>query len=112
MFPLGMKHAHYYVKSRLALVGDAAHRIHPMAGQGVNLGFGDVKGIVKCIEDSIKQGEDFGKLHSLLNVQNTVKHWKFNIILRKCFFFCNLDILKDSQKACTVKVCLVEHFVG
>lgn len=60
MFPLAMVHANYYVKSRLALVGDSAHRIHPMAGQGVNLGFGDVKGLVECIEKSRDAGEDFG----------------------------------------------------
>lgn len=61
MFPLAMMHANYYVKPRVALVGDAAHRVHPMAGQGVNLGFGDVKELVRNIENSVENGRDFGK---------------------------------------------------
>lgn len=49
-FPLTRMHANQYVKGNLVLVGDAAHTINPLAGQGVNLGFKDVAMLLDCIE--------------------------------------------------------------
>lgn len=48
-FPLAMQVAHHLVQPRLALVGDAAHQIHPLAGQGVNLGFRDVMALTATL---------------------------------------------------------------
>ncbi|PYF79275.1 2-octaprenyl-6-methoxyphenol hydroxylase /2-octaprenyl-3-methyl-6-methoxy-1,4-benzoquinol hydroxylase [Marinomonas alcarazii] len=58
--PLRQRHAKQYVKAGLALIGDAAHTIHPLAGQGANLGFGDVKALVEVLEKAHGRGEHLG----------------------------------------------------
>lgn len=50
-FPLSMTLGDRYVAGRVVLLGDAAHAIHPLAGQGVNLGLADVAGLVECLVD-------------------------------------------------------------
>ena len=49
-FPLRQRHAKDYIADGLALVGDAAHTIHPLAGQGANLGYGDVRALLEELE--------------------------------------------------------------
>jgi len=56
-FPLTRRHANSYQHKRVLLVGDAAHTINPMAGQGVNLGFKDVAALQHVIADAIAHGE-------------------------------------------------------
>ncbi|MBR7889095.1 UbiH/UbiF/VisC/COQ6 family ubiquinone biosynthesis hydroxylase [Marinomonas sp. A79] len=58
--PLRQRHAKSYVKSGIALIGDAAHTIHPLAGQGANLGFGDVKALVDVLSKAHRRGEPLG----------------------------------------------------
>lgn len=64
-FPLRAQHARQYVKTRLALIGDAAHTIHPLAGQGVNLGFADAATLAEVLMDSVRSKRDIGSLKTL-----------------------------------------------
>ncbi|TAQ89724.1 hypothetical protein B7494_g1957 [Chlorociboria aeruginascens] len=64
-FPLKMRHADTYIGERIALVGDAAHTIHPLAGQGLNQGQGDVESLAKTIEYAVTHGQDIGARLSL-----------------------------------------------
>lgn len=59
-FDLKLQHATKYIAPRVALIGDAAHTIHPMAGQGLNLGLADVECLTKCIKMAIDSGMDIG----------------------------------------------------
>ncbi len=60
LYPLSAMHAHRYVDRRLALVGDAAHGIHPIAGQGLNLGFRDVIALSELVIEAVASGGDPG----------------------------------------------------
>lgn len=64
-FPLHQQQATHYVQPRIALVGDAAHTIHPLAGQGVNMGLLDAASLVDVIQDAIKQQRDFASISTL-----------------------------------------------
>ncbi len=59
-FPLVARHADRYVTRGVALVGDAAHSVHPLAGQGANLGLTDADELARVLEDAAGRGEHVG----------------------------------------------------
>ena len=61
-FPLNSQHANEYATDGLVLVGDAAHTVHPLAGQGVNLGFADASKLAEVISDALNAEENPGDL--------------------------------------------------
>jgi len=64
-FPLRLLHARRYAAERIALVGDAAHTVHPLAGQGINLAFLDAAALVDVVGEAIAAGDDPGELRVL-----------------------------------------------
>ena len=68
-YPLTLTLADSYVAPRLALVGDAAHGVHPIAGQGLNLGFRDVAALAEVLVDAKRRGEDIGAADVLARYQ-------------------------------------------
>ena len=68
-YPLGFHHAAQITDTRLALVGDSAHAIHPIAGQGLNLGFRDVAALVEVLVEGKRLGLDPGDAQLLARYQ-------------------------------------------
>ena len=68
-YPLSVVHARDYVAPRVAAVGDAAHAIHPIAGQGFNLGLRDVAALAEIIVDRLRLGLDPGDTEALMRYQ-------------------------------------------
>jgi 2-octaprenyl-6-methoxyphenol hydroxylase len=60
LYPLSALYAQRYVDTRLALIGDAAHGVHPIAGQGLNLGFRDIEVLAELLREAVAAGGDPG----------------------------------------------------
>jgi len=69
-FPFGLTLARDFVRHRFALVGDAAHGIHPISGQGLNLGFRDVAALAEIIVETSRLGLDIGSVSALERYQS------------------------------------------
>lgn len=82
-FPLKMRHADTYTGERVALVGDAAHTIHPLAGQGLNQGQADVQSLVKAIEYAVSHGQDLGT-QMALDAYNSERYAANHVMLGVC----------------------------
>ena len=70
--PIGLMHARNYIADRVALAGDAAHAIHPIAGQGLNIGWRDVAVLAEVIVDALRLGVDPGSITTL----NRYEQWR------------------------------------
>ncbi|KAJ4372521.1 putative ubiquinone biosynthesis monooxygenase [Neocucurbitaria cava] len=82
-FPLRMRHADTYTGERIALVGDAAHTIHPLAGQGLNQGQGDAAALVRTISHAVQTGQDIGSTLALESY-NSERYAENNAMLGVC----------------------------
>lgn len=79
-FPLRSLNPPHIIKPRLALVGDAAHNIHPLAGQGVNLGFRDARQLAQVLLQRDAQ-QDCGNIHLLRRYERARKEDIFSMLL-------------------------------
>ena len=70
-FPLRLRHASSYTTHRTALIGDAAHTIHPLAGQGLNMGLEDSRSLASAIEYAVMHGADIGSEMNCLDKYNS-----------------------------------------
>ena len=68
-YPLSLSLAHHMIAPRVALVGDAAHGVHPIAGQGLNAGLRDVAALAEVIANTSRRGEDIGSDAALARYQ-------------------------------------------
>ncbi|KAF7721063.1 putative ubiquinone biosynthesis monooxygenase [Apophysomyces ossiformis] len=82
-FPLRLRNSERYVADRVALVGDAAHTIHPLAGQGLNQGLLDVECLSKTLETGTMEGQDIGNIH-LLRSYAAERYVKNVVMLSAC----------------------------
>ena len=78
-YPINVKFVNTPFKERIILIGDAAHTIHPLAGQGFNLSIEDCFDMVKCLKNAKFVGRDFGTI-SLLKAYNNIRKRRKNFI--------------------------------
>ncbi|WP_417692220.1 ubiquinone biosynthesis hydroxylase [Roseibium sp.] len=81
-YPLGLTLARDFVRPRFALAGDAAHGIHPIAGQGLNMGFKDVAALAEVLIEANRLGQDIGALDVLERYQRWRRFdaWQMGVV--------------------------------
>jgi 2-octaprenyl-6-methoxyphenol hydroxylase len=94
-FPLGYFVARSFIAERLALVGDAAHVIHPIAGQGLNMGLKDVAALAEVIVDAARLGIDLGQA----DVLGSYQRWRRFDTMAMGFATNSLNLLFSNESA-------------
>ncbi|KAI7900840.1 uncharacterized protein BX663DRAFT_516697 [Cokeromyces recurvatus] len=82
-FPFRLRNSEQYVSDRVALVGDAAHATHPLAGQGMNQGLLDVECLSQILEKGLREGQDIGSIH-LLRQYASVRYLRNIMMISTC----------------------------
>ncbi len=98
-FPLKAQHASHYVLSGLALIGDAAHAVHPLAGQGANLGLADAARLASVIDEAIGNDEHPGDLPVLRRYERSRKGANKTML----YFVDSLNRLFSSESSSVAK---------
>ncbi|MBL1142002.1 MAG: ubiquinone biosynthesis protein UbiH [Proteobacteria bacterium] len=80
VFPLSRAQAEHYVQPRLALIGDSAHTVHPLAGLGANLGLLDAAALAEVVIDSVSRERDPGRLQVLRRYERWRKGENHNVM--------------------------------
>ena len=121
-FKLRVMHSRRYCCPRVALVGDAAHIVHPLAGQGMNMGFLDAVEIVDVIENALNRGEDPGDLRTLRRYERNRKGENLKMLLaldglNRFFRFPGISLLRVAglsvvNAASPVKRALMREALG
>lgn len=102
-FPLRMRHAKNYVKHRIALIGDAAHTIHPLAGQGVNMGLQDAICLSSVVLNALNKNRDFASFATLRRYERPRK--TDNLIMLTA-----VDVLKKLFMSDKKNILQLRHF--
>lgn len=94
-FPLKRQHAQHYVKQGVALVGDAAHMINPLAGQGVNIGLLDAAALAEVLIQAHQQGKNIADVSILQNYEKERRNenLKMMTVMEMFYRFFSNDIL-------------------
>ncbi|CAH9049522.1 3-demethoxyubiquinol 3-hydroxylase [Pseudoalteromonas sp. CIP111854] len=120
VFPLARQHANQYSQGRLVLIGDAAHTINPLAGQGVNLGFKDVAALAECLDGL----DDIGNARALKTYENQRRgdNLAMMSMMDACYFgfsndlaplkFLRNSVLKLADQAGPLKRKVLQHAMG
>ena len=95
-YPINVKFVNNPFKERIILIGDAAHTIHPLAGQGFNLSIEDCFDMLKCLKNAKFVGRDFGTL-SLLKTYNNIRKTRKNFITLATTLIFYVFSMKNNQ---------------